>query len=357
MQVRYSLSPLVLMMVAAVAPLAAQQGTFTTLGVPNTNLTGISADGSIAVGSLGSTGPAFRWTASTGVVNIGGFTTHARISRDGSTITAEALNAQGLAEAAIWQGNREWKTLGNFGGFADGVNQSVSTPYSVSRDGKVIVGLSRTTSGKSHAFRWEAATGMVDLGALQGQSSRANAVSADGEVIVGWDDNPLDSGAPPRRGAMWWQGIERLMHPFGWTGEALATNDSGTTIVGYGHPSASRHAYLWTAWGTLEDLGSLRRSIIPSIQEEEDRSVASAVSDNASVVVGLSGYKPPTDAIIWTAETKMVKLSDYLKGRGIKVPEDFTLVVANSVSPDGKILAGVGLNAAGALEGWIAKLQ
>jgi uncharacterized membrane protein len=159
---------------------------------------------------------------------------------------------------------------------------------------------------------------------------------------------------------MWWQGTEteRLMHPFGWTGEALATNDSGTTIVGYGHPGNSRHAYLWTAWGTMEDLGSLRRSIIPSIQEEEDRSVASAVSsDNASVIVGPSGYKHPTDAMIWTAETKMVKLSDYLKGRGIKVPDDFTLVVANSVSPDGKIIAGVGLNAAGALEGWIAKLQ
>ena len=56
------------------------------------------------------------------------------------------------------------------------------------------MGLAWVTSGKAHGFRWDAQRGMTDLGSLQKMSSRVNAVSADGNVIVGWDDNPDQSG-------------------------------------------------------------------------------------------------------------------------------------------------------------------
>ena len=57
------------------------------------------------------------------------------------------------------------------------------------------------------------------------------------------------------------------------------------------------------------------------------------MSDDGNVVVGTSGYQSPTDAFIWT------------------------LVAATCVSPDGKIIAGVGLNsAAQRIEGFIVKL-
>lgn len=55
----------------------------------------------------------------------------------------------------------------------------------------------------------------------------------------------------------------------------------------------------------------------PGQQAIEDISYAYAVSEDASVVVGSSGYQPPTDAFIWTQGTGMVKLSDHLKGQGI----------------------------------------
>ena len=85
--------------------------------------------------------------------------------------------------------------------------------------------------------------------------------------------------------------------------------------------------------------------------------MALAVSDDSTVVVGMSGYQPPTDAFIWTPETKMVKLSDYLTSKGITGHESWTLVNANSVSPDGKIIAGTGINnRAQRIEGFIVRL-
>jgi hypothetical protein len=73
--------------------------------------------------------------------------------------------------------------------------------------------------------------------------------------------------------------------------------------------------------------------------------------------VGTSGYQPPTDAFVWTSDRKMVKLSDYLKSKGVTGYETWTLITAVAVSPDGKIIAGTGINnVAQRIEGFIVKL-
>ncbi len=68
---------------------AVGQPRFTRLGKPGF-ASGISADGRIVVGTYGNFGPAFRWTAEEGMVEIGGNGPLARISRDGSTIVTNA---------------------------------------------------------------------------------------------------------------------------------------------------------------------------------------------------------------------------------------------------------------------------
>ena len=40
---------------------------------------------------------------------------------------------------------------------------------------------------------------------------------------------------------------------------------------------------------------------------------AYALSDDASVIVGSSGWEPPTDAFIWTPDTGMKKASDWVE--------------------------------------------
>jgi probable HAF family extracellular repeat protein len=49
----------------------------------------------------------------------------------------------------------------------------------------VVVGEATDGSGFWRAFRWTAATGMVDIGTLGGPESAAYATNKDGSVIVG----------------------------------------------------------------------------------------------------------------------------------------------------------------------------
>ena len=81
------------------------------------------------------------------------------------------------------------------------------------------------------------------------------------------------------------------------------------------------------------------------------------MSDHGNVVVGTSGYQPPTDAFVWTPDTKIMKLSDYMTGKGITGHERWTLVAATHVSPDGKIIAGTGINnASQRVEGFVVRI-
>jgi probable HAF family extracellular repeat protein len=58
----------------------------------------------------------------------------------------------------------------------------------MSTNGFVVVGDSPATSYPVQAFRWTAATGMVSIGTLPGQSvTEALGVNADGSVVVGYD--------------------------------------------------------------------------------------------------------------------------------------------------------------------------
>jgi len=351
---------LVLLSIAAwLSPAAGHllaQGRFVRLGTRDAYPSDISADGRIVVGVRTNYGPAFRWTETEGVVNIGGSGFLARISRDGKTIVSEAKDAQGLDSAAIWQGGTNWKTLGTFPGGVSS-DKSLSTAWSVSGDGSVIVGLAWISVAIAHPFRWDAKNGMVDLGSLQGQSARASIVSGDGHVIAGWDQDPYAYTHNSWRGAMWWQGMERLLNPYGWIGQAIGINYSGSVIVGTGHPAPITHAYRFTAWdGHVEDLGALERGITEDQKKLEDNSLASGVSDDGTVVVGTSGWRPPLDAVIWTPETKMVKLSDYLTSKGVTGFERWLLVDAAAVTPDGKTITGLGINPEGLAEGYVVTL-
>src|SRR5262245_16914024 len=234
-----------LLLASGALPASAQ--TFTPLGVENTYVTGMSGDGSVVVGVWGSEGPAWRRTAATGVVDIGSISQTVAVARDGRTVVGTAKDAKGVGYAAIWQSGKQWVTLPPPPNSLpqDG---KATVGYSVSGDGSVIVGLAYLdvtdplTSGKTYsvqAFRYDAKTGTVPMGNLTGGRSRASVVSGDAHVIAGWDDlKGTASGKGAWFGAIWWDGIERLMNPFNNIGQVEGTNDSGSVLVGRGHPMA-----------------------------------------------------------------------------------------------------------------------
>ena len=126
------------------------------------------------------------------------------------------------------------------------------------------------------------------------------------------------------------------------------------------------HAFRYTSWdGHVEDLGAIKRTSggdgvgnpIVGAEDLEDSSIALAVSDDGNVVVGTSGWEPPTDAFIWTPQTKILKLGDYLTSKGITGHENWRLMTAVAVSPNGKIIAGSGINNANQrVEGYVVRI-
>lgn len=152
--------------------------------------TGVSGDGNVVAGWGTSTNGnrAFRWTydpvALSGImVELG--TSNGRdafanaISRDGRVIVGALQDSSFRGEAAYWIENDAPVTLG----YLPGGDQS--TANAVNSDGSVIVGEAVRAGGGVSAFRWTAASGMVDLGRLGLFNSEAVAVSDDGNVVVG----------------------------------------------------------------------------------------------------------------------------------------------------------------------------
>src|SRR5260370_11828410 len=138
----------------------------------------------------------------------------------------------GRENAAVWQGGTDWQLLGSFTPDALPCDRLVSSAFGVKGDGWVIVGLGWDGCAHAHGFRSDAATGMTDLGSLVAtRASRANAISDDGGVTVGWSDQATGF----RQGARWVDGAwQWLANEDGAVGEALGVNSDGSIIVGFG---------------------------------------------------------------------------------------------------------------------------
>jgi probable HAF family extracellular repeat protein len=184
--------------------------------------------------------------------------------------------------------------LGTIGG-----NGSVAN--AVSADGSVVVGTANDSNGNPRAIRWTAATGIQDLGTLGGDWSEATDVSADGSVIVGWsyDSNSI------YRVFKWTEATGMQDIGAGDYSKAYGVSADGSMIIVDIYPSA----YRWTQAGGLEDLGTLGGS----------SSSASDISANGSYICGFS-YVNAGDpyAFRWTEGVGMEQIGTFYSfGRGI----------------------------------------
>ncbi len=322
---------------AAVIGAPAVRPTFTPLGPVNANALSMSADGSVVVGVSIFGDGAFRWSQQSGTESLGAASGQISISRDGDTIVAD-VDRGGHRTAAKWTGGTRWKSLGGYPG-SDGC-PDLSNAFAVSDTGSVV-GLGWADCSAS-AFRWDRATSMVSLGSLDGAASRANDISADGAVIVGWDDAPDGM----RRGAMWVNGAERLLSRGRFLGSAEAVSSDGSVIVGGGAGYHGKQAYRWTKKTGPQFLGKLPGGGVLASAS------ALATTDDGNIVVGFSGAAD-RDAFVWTPATGMFKLQDYLVGLGVKGLTGWRLDTALAVSRDGTTIAGWGIRPDGQVQSWV----
>jgi probable HAF family extracellular repeat protein len=336
----------------SVAPLAALgTTTFTGLGTLGySSMPGdVSDDGGAVVGvsrKFSTTAPlAFRWTPSSGIVEIGtlpggSYSIGRGVSSDGTVVVGESDSSAG-------QQAFRWTSAGMVGlGDLPGGTFS-SAAGEVSADGSVVTGASRSGSGVE-AFRWTAQTGMESIGELPGGAygSSASGISADGSVIVG-----TSFSGSGDEGFVWSEGAGMIglgdLPGGGFRSNANAVSADGIVVVGVSLTDGANEAFRWTAGTGMMPLGGL-----PGWND----STALDVSGDGSIVVGdaFEGLSSnDVVASIWTAQSGMVSLSLVLSQQyGVDLA-GWKLLHATSISPDGRVIAGYGTNPAGREEAWV----
>ena len=222
----------------------------------------VSTDGSVVVGnSRGTLGTeAFMWTKSTGMIGLGHlsggdesyyYSTAESVSGDGSVVVG-VDNSTGHYKAYKWT-----KATGMTGLAPE---HSFSKAIDVSDDGDVIVGNYRRAF-QTFAFRWTEEDGLVSLGEIPGhatQNSTAYAISADGSIIVGGNNDWVGPYSGDQ--AFIWDEIngmrnlqDMLENDYnfdldGWTLiDARGISDDGLTFTGTGiNPDGNTEAWIAT---------------------------------------------------------------------------------------------------------------
>ena len=341
-------------MLALLPVLAAHAETLKVKSIDNAIVMGLSGDGTVAVGQLPGSYETFRWTAEQGVVPLGRATIPALgvrsgapgISRDGTIIAATILSDDGTtATAGRWTDPTGWQMLSSLGtvpGKMAPIDNTDSSVYALSANGRVIAGLYwRGDSWQAHAMKWTPEHGMKDAGS-SGYNSRVNAVSANGSVMVGWDESPLYRNW---RATVWVKGQRTVLEDSDWYTEATAVNADGTIIVGQTPDHANGDQMTATMWkwnGTGWEKSYL--GVMPKRAGKAASSYPLAVNDDGSVVIGENhpdANKGITVGFIWTPETGMVDANQWLSDNGVRVNPLYPVISLSAMTPDGKAIAAV----------------
>jgi probable HAF family extracellular repeat protein len=329
-------------------------------GLEVLELTGVSADGSVACGHTES--QAFRWTTETGLLalpDLPGADALAQafaISADGRSIVGRGSMASG-DHAVRWRIGLHSVLADDLGDLPGGVD--FSGALGVSADGTVVVGgsCSSLSGGHLEAFRWTdpaiGGGGLVGLGVPDGMSNQslAQACSADGQRVAGWGAGTFLN---PSQAVLWSGSSHAVLGdlPGGaLESQALDITPDGATVVGVGTIAGGKTAFRWSdpASGGVgfENLVDLPGSWLDS--------TATAVSADGSVVVGHGTTTSGSRAFIWTEAAGMRPVEVVLAHQGLRL-DGWILTLANDVSADGRTIVGKGFDPSGIVRGWIAHL-
>ncbi|MCC6677540.1 MAG: PEP-CTERM sorting domain-containing protein [Phycisphaerales bacterium] len=200
-------------------------------------------------------------------------------------------------------------------GFLEGYKSSYAT--GVSDDGRAVSITAVSIAGIFQAAKWTRGAEIDGLGTVFGEIAASTGISADGSVVVGYDDGVL------RRATRWTSAGPQTLGtlPGGVNSLANGVSRDGLTVVGSSDDGTRVRAIRWTEAGGMQDLG-----IAPGAAGSEAR----GANADGSVVVGVS-LGPEARAFRWTQAGGMQLL-------GVLPGEVFS--IAHAVTPDGKTVVG-----------------
>lgn len=230
-------------------------------------------------------------------------------------------------------------------------NGFVLRGWQISGDGSTVVG-GVVVGLTNHAFRWTAATGVVDLDPNSSLDSTATGVNFDGTVVSG-NSNNLGTMLPTE-GFRWSGGSFQAIGDFGLGGaRASRVSDDGSVIAGSatipGNNGLGRDALVWnTATGVTrlfntgghsqahatdlsgdgsvvvgDYLGAFSWQAGTMTRFDTNAATANAISRDGTTIVGKEFTSD--DAYIWNASSGHVTMGDF---------------IATGVSGDGSVVVG-----------------
>ena len=264
-------------------------------------------------------------------------------SADGSVVVGTSGNISN-GQAFLWTSEAGMVGLGHLpGGFSSNAN-------AVSADGNVVVGSAVSYEGISgtFAFRWTSSDGIVSLGDLPGSMDHygeAIDTSADGAVVVGFASHQ----------AFRWTAKEGMVGlgvlPGGdFSSAARGVSADGGVIVGASYSSPGldgAKAFRWTAEYGMSGLGDLPGGLF--------NSYAADVSADGSIIFGWGTSDRGQEAILWDSQFGMRSIRSLLLDQGVDV-NDWRLIEATGVAADRSTIVGYGVNPSGTVQAWIANI-
>lgn len=301
-------------------------------------------------------GPYSIWTPTTqgidtiyGLAPGNGIGGRAMFSNDGNYLSGTSNGVGGAQLSRYDIGTGTWTALGSLGFAVDGTQGG---GYAIAGDGNTVVGNSwvDTTGGiaATDAVAWNATEGFMDLGTLfPGRSTRANAVSGDGSVVVGWQDF---NG--PWKSAVWrknpvggyFANEYLLLDPNGSAsdennqmGECSAVSVSGLWIGGQGDWVTNGNPWIWSQATGVIDLGTLAAGA---------QGYVAALNQDGTVAVGRfqQGAWDPELPFIWTPAGGIQNVNDYIHNTLGLSTGSKVVYSANCMSPNGQYIAGYGVD-------------
>lgn len=319
---------------------------------------GLSNQGLVA-GYQAQAGPYFIWNPNVNTtVNIGGLAPgngiggKANFSDDGNVLCGTSSGLSGAEISLYHQGTQQWSVLGSLGFEID---STVGGGFGISGDGNTVVGLSwADTSGGNayaHAVAWNLTEGILDLGSRYdsiAKSTRANAVSYDGKVVVGWQDfnGPWKSAVWRKNPAGGYFPNEYLLidttasatDEFNQLGECSVVSADGNWIGGYGDYANNNQPWIWSEATGVVNLGSLPNT---------GQGFVSGINADGSKVVGwFDGmfFGDPQTPFIWTPTGGLQNLNAYIQTDLGLAMGTIRVQTANCMSANGQYIAGYGMD-------------